>query len=292
MAIDNFKPEMWASELIVQLRAALVFAGPGIVNRDYEGEIQQAGDTVHISSVGDVTIVDYNKGDTLNYEDIDDAGTTLVVDQKKAWAKKLDDIDAAQSVNGGAVMAQTMQNAAYNLASTADKYVASFYTQIASGNVLTAVTQLGGASATADEMGEAAYELLVDLGVVLDEANVPEQGRYAVIPPWYHGVIRKARSFINIEKAGDDGAALRNGMVGRAANFDLLKSNNTAVPSAGTNVIQAGTPMAISYAEQIVKTQAFILQTTFADAARGLHVYGGKVIRPDALACVTVTRPS
>jgi hypothetical protein len=288
MAIDNFKAEIWASALIVALRKSHVFAAPGVVNRDYEGEIQQAGDTVHISSVGDVTIIDYNKGDTLVYEDIDDAGLALVVDQKKAFAKKLDDIDAAQSVNGGAVMAQTMMNAAYGLADVADQFVASMYTQVAAENVLPAVTDL-----TADSAGgEALYELLVDMGVKLDEANVPTEGRYVVTPPWGHGLLRKSANFINAEKAADGGAALRNGEVGQAAGFSILKSNNTVSPTTGTNVFMAGTPMAITFADQIIKTQAFILQQTFADAVRGLHVYGGKVIRPDALAAVTLTRPT
>jgi N4-gp56 family major capsid protein len=291
VTIQHFKPELWAAELLVQLRKSLVFAGPGVVNHDYEGQIQQAGDTVHISSVGDVTINDY--AGSVSYEDIDDAGQTLVVDQKKYFAKKFDDVDRAQSLNGGSLMAETMAQAAYRLSDVADQYVASFYTQISAGNVLTAVTQLGGASPTADALGEAAYDLLVDLGVRLDQANVPEEGRYVIVPPWYHGALRKAHAFINVEKAGDNGQALRNGVVGQAAGFDIMKSNNCAQPSAGsTYVIQAGTPMAISFANQIVKTEALRDISSFSDLVRGMHVYGGKVVYPDGLACVTVTRPA
>jgi N4-gp56 family major capsid protein len=282
MAIDNFKPEMWSSELLVALRKTLVFAGPGVVNHDYEGEIQQAGDTVHISSVGDVAISDYTKGATLTYTDVDDAGTVLVVDQAKSFAKKLDDVDAAQSLNSGRVMAQIMQNAAYNLSDATDQYVASLYTQISSGNVLTAVTDFS-ASGTA-------YNTLVNLGVKLDEANVPSEGRYVIVPPWYYALLLKDPNFINAEKSGST-APLRNGAVGQAAGFDVMKSNNCQQPSAGTTyVVQAGTPMALSFANQIVKTEALRLQTTFADAVRGLHVYGAKVIYPDGLACVTCTR--
>lgn len=292
MSIEHFRAEIWAANLLVPLRDKLVFAGPQIVNHNYEGEIQEAGDTVHVSQVGDVETFSYAKGDTFSYTDVDDAGTTLIVDQSDAFAKKLDDIDAAQSQNGGAVMAAIMQNAAYTLSKDADSYVASLYTGIASGNILPAVTQLGGASATPDEMGEAAYDLLVDLGVALDEANAPDEGRYAVIPPWFHGVIRKAHAFINAEKYGSN-TVLLNGEVGQAAGFALLKSNRCAVPSAGTNFIQAGTPMAISFASQIVKTKAISpLPGTFADAMQGLHVYGAKIFYPDGLAGVTVTRPS
>jgi len=285
MSIDHFRPEMWAAQLIVQLRKSLVFAGPGVVNHDYEGEIQQAGDTVHISSVGDVTIVDYNKGDTLTYNDIDDAGTTLVVDQRKAFAKKLDDVDAAQSMNGGRVMAQIMSNAAYALADIADQYVASFYTTVSAANVLTEVT-----NATLTGTTGAAYDVLVDLDVALDEANVPTDGRYAIVPPWYYGLLQKDPNFINANRSADGGKALRNGAVGRASGFEIMESNNCASPAANKNVIMAGTPMAISFANQIIKTEAFRLQDTFADAVRGLHVYGGKVVYPDGLAAVTVDR--
>ena len=282
MTIQHFKPEMWAAELLVQLRKSLVFAGPGVVNHDYEGEIQQAGDTVHITSVGDVTITDY--AGSVTYEDIDDAGQILVVDQKKYFAKKFDDVDRAQALNGGALMAETMAQAAYRMSDTADQYVASFYTQISSGNVLTAVTDL-----TTDK--DTAYQVLVNLGVKLDEANVPSEGRYAIVPPWYHGLLRKDPNFINAEKAADNGAALRNGTVGQAAGFDILKSNNCAQPTPGTNyMVMAGTPMAISFANQIIKTEALRDPGSFSDLVRGLHVYGAKVTYPDGLAAVNVTR--
>lgn len=281
MAITHFKPEMWAAELIVQLRKSLVFAGPGVCNHDYEGEIQQAGDTVHISSVGGVTVSDY--AGTVTYEEIDDAGLTLVVDQKKYFGKKLDDVDAAQSLNGGRVMAQIMSNAAYALSDVADQYVASFYTQISSANVLPAADFNAGTPPNA-------YDLLVDLDVALDEANVPTEGRFAIVPPWYYGLLQKDPNFINANKSADGGQALRNGVVGRASGFDVMESNNTASPAQFENVIMAGTPMALSFANQIVKTEALRDPDAFADRVRGLHVYGAKVVYPDALACVTVTR--
>lgn len=293
MSIEHFKPEIWSAHLILPMRDTLVFAGPQIVNHDHEEEIQQGGDTVHVSSIGDVETFDYAKGDTFDYTDVDDAGTEMVIDQSKAFAKKLDNVDAAQSLNGGQVMAQIMANAAYNLSKDADSYVASLYPGIAAGNILPAVTDLtDSGAATPDEIGEACYDLLVDLGVVLDEANVPDEGRYAVIPPWFHGCIRKAHAFINAEKYGGT-QVLINGEVGQAAGFALLKSNRCAVPTPGTNFIQAGTPNAISFANQIIKTTAISpLPGTFADAVQGLHVYGAKIFYPTGLGGVTVTRPS
>ena len=90
----------------------------------------------------------------------------------------------------------------------------------------------------------------------------------------------------------------REGMIGRVAGMDVYISNNsinfdpTANSSQGGWIVQAGHPMAITFAEQIVQTEALRLQTTFADAVRGLHVYGAKLVRPDHIAVAGVTRPT
>ena len=287
MSFVHYKPEIWAAEFIVQLRKQLIYAGPQIVNHDYEGEIQQAGDTVHISSIGDVTVSDYDDDTDLDYEDVPDAGQTLVIDQQKSYAVAVKDIDKAQALNGGRAVAQIMSQAAYRMSDAADQFVAGKYTEIASANVLNG-SDYSGLDTTPGKL----YDALVDLGVVLDENDVPTEGRYCVIPPWAHGILRKDPNFINAEKSGTT-APLINGQVGEAAGFAILKSNNVPQPSAGsTYVIQAGTPMSISFANQIVENEALRDQKRFRDLLRGLHVYGGKVTYPSGLACVTLTRPS
>lgn len=280
MTFTHYKPEIWAAEFIVNMRKALVYGGPQICNHDYEGEIQQAGDTVHISGMGAVSVGDY--AGTVTYQDVPDTSTTLVIDQQKYFGVKVKDVDKAQSLNGGRAVAQIMENAAYAMSDAFDQFVAGKYTEISSGNVLTAVTDF---SATGT-----AYNTLVGLGVKLDEANVPTEGRYAVVPPWYHALLRKDPNFINAEKSGST-APLLNGQVGEAAGFAILKSNNVPQPSAGTTyVVQAGTPMAISVANQLVENEALRDPDAFTDRLRGLHVYGGKLLYPDGLACVTCTR--
>jgi N4-gp56 family major capsid protein len=176
-----------------------------------------------------------------------------------------------------------MSNAAYSLSDMVDQFVAAMYTQASTGNVL------DGSGYTMSTVGEP-YDLLVDLGVKLTEANVPKQGRYAVVPPWFTGNLLKDPNFINAEKSGST-APLLNGQVGQAAGFAILESNNVVQPSAGTTyVIQVGTPMAISFANQIVETEAMRDPASFSDLMRGLHVYGGKVMQPDGLGYSIVTR--
>lgn len=290
MAIRRFVPEIWSAALLVALQKRLVYAGPGVVNRDYEGEITQAGDTVRITSISDPTIGTYTPNVTsVVPEELTDAQRTLVVDQAKYFAFFVDDVDQRQAK--GDVIPTAMQRAAYKLADQADQYVAGLYTGIQSGNAVNS-----GSTITFTAIGSTATEefynkVLVPLKVKLDEANVPTEGRYCVIPPWGHAMLLLSSLFSRFDGQGSNEVS-RNGMVGRAAGFDILVSNNTPVPSAGRNIATAGVSDALSFAEQVNKTEAYRPEAKFADAVKGLYLYGGKLIRPDALAYADITRPT
>lgn len=279
MSIIRFRPEIWSAVLLSALRKKLVFGQPAVVNRDYEGDISAMGDVVHISTIGDPTIANYAAGDTLTYEDLSDSGQTMPIDQAQKFSFKVDDIDKRQAVNGGAVMAEAMSRAAYKLADTVDQYIAGLYTGVDAANAITT---------TAVTTGDIAYTQLVALRTKLSQANVPMEGRYAIVPPWYYGLLLNNDKFVRQDASGTtDG--LRNGIVGRAAGFDVYESNNVINVTGDDYIVQAGVPMAISYADQITETEALRLQTTFADAVRGLHVYGAKLVRSNAIATLTAS---
>lgn len=283
MSIRRFRPEIWSAKLLVALRKNLVYAGPGMVNRDYEGEITEAGDTVRITSISRPTIGTYVPNSTvITPEELTDAQRTLVVDQAKYWAFKVDDVDKRQAV--GDVMPQAMSEAAYGLRDIVDQYVANLYTQAQSAN------QLGTIAVPVANPEYFYSKIVVPLGVALDDANVPDEGRWMVIPPWLYGRALLDPNFINAEKSGDGGAALRNGFVGRAGNFDIVKSNNCPNPTGDDFVVIAGNSTAISFAEQINKTEAYRPESSFSDAVKGLALYGAKVIRPEALATAVASQ--
>ncbi len=274
MAVETFIPEVWAARLMENMRKAQVFTQAGIVNRDYEGDIASMGDTVRIQAIGAVTIAAYTKNTDINVpEALTDAETTLLIDQGRYFNFQVDDVDKRQ-INVNLIDA-AMREAAYGLRDVADKLVAGFFASSGSA-VATAVaprTDL----ATAGK----AYEHLVALAVELDKKDNPTDGRWVVVPPWYHGKLLLDDRFV---KSGTDSAAgtLANGEVGQAAGFRILKSNNVS-NNATTWRIMAGTAAAISYAEQINKVEAFRPERRFADAVKGLHLYGAKVVRPAAL---------
>lgn len=278
MSIQNFKPEIWSALLLDALRNSLVYAQPQLVNSDYEGEIQNFGQSVRITTIGDPTISDYDANTPLTYEDIETAGVDLIIDRKKFFAIKLDDVDRAQArVNP---MTKVAQNAAYKMRDAADSYVANLYTGVAAANT---VGSTGAPIDTFTAPTDAYNKVLIPLRTRLNRASVPTEGRYVVITPELEGSLLQDDRFVKVDASGTS-EGLRNGIIGRAAGFDILMSNNAPNPSGDTQVIQAGYPGAITYADQILETEALRLETTIADAIRGLHVYGAKLVRPTGIA--------
>ena len=349
MAITNFIPEVWAAQLLGILDKSLVYAGAPCVNRDYEGEISAFGDTVHIASISDVSIVDYQKDTDLSVEVLTDADRTLLIDQAKAFAFEIDDIDLRQARSGGALMSEAARRAAFGLRDKADQFV--------HGKMVGAAgASLGIIDATT---ATNVYDnLIVGSKVKLDEANVPTEGRWLVVDPATHGKLLLDSRFIKVNESGTS-EGLRNGVVGSAGGFTIMLSNNasqrnrTAITATTTNSSKtitaaagtfsqadvglsiagtgvgassnkvvsvnadgssievstnstasatvsdvalsgggraavAGSSLATSYAEQIAKVEAFRPEKRFADALKGLHLYGAKVVRPEALVVASV----
>lgn len=271
MSVSNFIPELWSKRINQKLRESLVFGS--VVNTDYEGEIGSGGDTVKINSIGDVTIGNYVPNSTsITPEQLNDYQTTLAIDQKKYFAFKVDDVDKAQ-INAN-VMDEAMQSAAWGLKNAADEYIAALYTD--AGNTIT--------STAIDSTNVLAAVLT--LGQYLSQENVPEDGRWLVIPPWFKTKLLLAKALVTDNGAAAD--AFTNGKVGRVGGFDIYESNNVS-NNGTTYYIMAGTKKAISFAAQVNKVEAYRPEASFSDAVKGLYVYGAKVVYPDALAVLTAT---
>jgi N4-gp56 family major capsid protein len=283
MSLDGFIPQIWSARLLANLHKALIAAQPGVVNREYEGEAQ-LGNTVKINSIGPVTVGDYTKNtDHAAPETLTEAQRSLLIDQAKFFNFQVDDIDQFQQKPK--VMDEAMREAAYALADVLDQYILSKYVDAAAANAV-------GSTAVPVAVDETnAYSVLLQLGTKLTKQNIPTPGRWVILPPeWTERLLQDDR-FVSFGTSENRGA-LENGVVGRAAGFDLLESNNVVALSgadAGKYKVMAGTNMAITLAEQIDETEAYRPERRFADAVKGLHVYGAKAIRPEALAVATVT---
>ncbi len=276
MALDNFIPELWSAELLVNLKDALVFGSEAFANRNYEGEVSRFGDTVRINSIGAVSVSNYVKNaNHVAPETLSDSQMVLVIDQAKMFNFQIDDVDRAQQ--NPKLMSAAMREAAYALAAEADTHVSALLN--------TNSTALSGdISAAVEADWDNVYPAFVDLSVKLDENNAPGQGRYAAVTPAILGVLRKDDRFVSFGTEANR-AVISGGSeaVGSIANFTVYVSNRAPLSGSGNPQILAGHPMATTFADQIESLEAYRPELRFADAMKGLHVYGSKVIRPELL---------
>uniref|UniRef100_A0A6M3L0J6 Putative capsid protein n=1 Tax=viral metagenome TaxID=1070528 RepID=A0A6M3L0J6_9ZZZZ len=274
-ALAGLKPEVWAGQLLSRLRNALVFRN--VVNMDYEGEISGFGDVVKINEIGPITVNSYNSTSTgsLTVQSLSDAQKLLQINQAKYFAFWIDDVDTAQIKPK--VMDEAMQESAHAMGSNIDQYIAAMWTE--------AGLTVGGTSSTGQDI--TSTNVLKYLSIAqqkLDENNVPESGRWMVVPPWFaHKLVLN-----RIVQDTSNSAVLASGLLGRGLyGFDIYKSNNV-VNGTGTGQnsrILCGYRGSISLAVQVTKLETArpSLSGGFKTLVKGLVVYGAKVVRPATL---------
>lgn len=267
-----------------------------ISNTNYEGEIKGMGDKVYIRTIGNVAINDYQKGQKLNYETIESPDVELLIDKGKYFAFTLDDVDKYQSnirlmdewsTDAAEQMkividAQVLQSVTYGTSGT---FPGSADNTNTTAGVVSGSYNLGVATAPVQITKTNVIEYIVDCGSVLDEQNVPESGRWMVIPSWMANLILKS-DLKDASLTGESTTILRNGRIGVIDRFTLYLSNNLYSATDGSFTgyyVPFGTNHAITFAAQITKMETLRAESTFGDLVRGLNVYGYKVIKPEAL---------
>lgn len=278
MAYPLFIPKIWSARILAKLQDTLVYGQSQVVNTDYQGDISSAGDTVYVHGHSSVTTAPYLRDTTvLAYEVLTDERRELAISQADYFGVRHDDLNAAQTKPK--LLDSISQDAAYQLAAKQDSYIAGV------GKAGAGTTIEGAAGAARQITSANAYTTFLEASVLMDEANIPESGRYAVVPPWLAAELLKDDVYF-LKARGD---AVLNGQVGRIANISILKSNRVPV---GTTVYDCliGHNMAISFASQINKTEKLRDKDSFADLLRGLTLYGAKVMYPEALFNLRATK--
>lgn len=264
MSVDNFLPTMWAGILDLQLQKNLAFSS--IVDTSYQGTITGIGSSVKINTVSGITVGDYDATSDIASEDVSTTASTLSINQAKYFSFYVDDCDAAQAA--GNIIDPAMEDAAYRLRDAADQYVLGLYTQagntVAGGNVNSANVQAA----------------LLACGEALDEQNVPQAGRWAVIPPWMKTKLLLAKT--DVQAVGGEGWA---GSLGNVAGFDIYVSNNIN----STLGALCGYTRSINFVGQVWKIEAYRVEKRFKDGVKGLYLFGAKTTKPEALVAMTAT---
>jgi hypothetical protein len=265
------------------LRKAQVYSS--VCNRDYEGEIRTAGDTVKINGIGDVTVSTYTKNSTtISFQTLEDSSQSLSIDQSKYFAFEIDDVDKAQQTPK--IMDQAMSRAAYHMRDSQDSFIAGLHAGAGVTSGLgTDVTALTVTAAASTGGNTGVFNLFSLIAKGLDGANCPLEGRWIIVPPWLHQKIVLAQA-TNYNVSGEP---VSNGFIGKMWGFNVYMSNNVKNTGSAFYKVLAGTNQAITMAEQIVSVEALRRESSFRDAVKGLMLYGAKVVQSGALACATLT---
>ena len=293
-----FLPKIYSKKVLNFFRKASVVEA--ITNTDYAGEISAFGDSVRIIKEPVISVSDYTRGSDTTQTKLTDQEITLVVDSAKAFKFIVDDIETNMShVNFKEV---ATSSAAYALRDSYDAAViASMFSGVSTsgpdhvlGADASAATQTmgqhqGGSNSIdllgSDGTGTDPLDVMSFMAKLLDEQSVPEEGRWFVAPPsFYNELAQSGSKLLSVDFNAGQGS-IRNGLVssGKLRGFDMYKSNNVAAASTATGKILAGHISSTATAQTIISTEVLRDPTSFGDIVRGLHVYGAKVLRPEAL---------
>ncbi len=290
-----FMPSVYSKKVLNFFRKASV--AEAITNTDYSGEITAYGDSVKIIKEPEITVYTYERGADVTQTKLTDQETTLIVDVANAFKFIVDDIETAMSqVNFKEVAASS---AAYALRDAFDEGViakiiagvsaaspnhilgSDSATDLAAGTFDgTGNLDIGFGSSEHDPLDVMAY-----MARLLDEQSIPEENRWFLAPPsFYEQLSQSSSKLMSVDfNAGQGG--IRNGLVssGKLRGFDMYKSNNIATPSNAAGQVVCGHMSSTATAQTITSTEVIRDPDSFGDICRGLHVYGAKVLRPEAL---------
>jgi hypothetical protein len=281
-------PEIWAAKTLVKFYLSTVFGE--ITNTDYEGEIKNMGDTVHIRTIPDITISDYSIGMSLSYERPDPSVVDLLIDKGKYYAMAVNDVEKIQS--DLAYVDKWTDDAGQQLAIKIDEAIlGDVYADAHASNA----GQTAGAKSSAYNLGASSYPLavdktnvldvIVDCGSVLDEQNIPNTDRWLIMPAILTNKIKKS-DLKDASMTGDAQSVLRNGRLGGVDRFEIYMSNNIDTTTDGSYTVfncMFGHKCAITFASQLVKNESLKNPNDFGDLLRGLQVYGYETIKTEAL---------
>ena len=272
MAITNFIPTVWGENLYKNLENKYI----GVANctREWEGDIKQCGDRVKICGVGPVSVFNYTKNTDIPAPSVlSDNARELVIDQAKAFNFQIDDIDRAQTKPD--LMNAAIRGAADALASVADRYIYSLHTNVAKENVI-----------DVSNPDNTLIDTIIDAIASMKSRGVCED-LILEVSPEVAAKIYKAK----LGMVSENNTLLENGCIGSIAGCKIFVTPNLSAESAGTALFYKcflRTKRAIAYAEQLSEIEAYRPENRFADAVKGLHLYGAKIVYPSEIKILSV----
>ena len=297
-------PELWPLFYIDRYYDSTVHKVMSQTDLQEGSEITSYGDTVHMQNIPVLNPKPYTVGMEIEFEYVDSPITSLTVDKGDYLAFTMNDVDRKQWKNKD-YREKAIDNAVQEMRLSIERrFLADAAVTAAPENkgntaairsknvklgatgapVFVAPDQLSG---TPDGTSAKPYNMvswLLDVKRVLDEQNVPQVDRYAILPD-IGGTILMDGPLKQVQFSGDQQSMVRKGYIGTVAGFDIYLSHLLPVSGSGATAIHTcmfGIPYAFSFVTQLVKAENLRLERGFDDAHKRLQVYGYKNKKPEA----------
>lgn len=261
MAIENFKPTIWAKKIELDLPKLTILQEN--CNTNYQGEVG-LGKRVKIIGAGKPTVGTYTPGSDINAAETPaDTSIYLDVDQYKYTHFKVDDVDKAQAEAG--VMEAYMQGSNEELAEARDTFIAGLSRYAGTFSTSAAITTAAGAKTAIDAAFVALWDNSVKIG--MDVA--------IEITPWYYNLFKDKLTELYTNNVD----LIKKGIVGMY-NGAMVKISNNLYNDGTDDYMMIRTKNAIAFAAGISSVEPYRPEKQFGDAIKVLDTYGGKVARP------------
>lgn len=263
--------EVWAKEILLNRRKRLVMEQ--IVNHDYEGQIKNHGDTVHIISLPDMVAQDIIPGTEMTVTPLSPTEQLLVIDQYKGVPAEIQDMLMKQSTYE--LRRPFTEKIGRALADAIDQFlITKALTDYLPANKITAVAALNKAA-------------LVAAHAKLDALDVPTEGRSLVINGVGKADLRLDSDMTWGERQGS-GDIAGAGYAGTIYDTPVYVTNT--VPKIDTNANWGFLLIhrdALTCAVQIEpETETERRALSKSTIIVGSTLFGGKVVRPDHIAVI------
>lgn len=276
MAIKNFLPTVWSETLYQKLDKQYIAVAN--CNRDFDGDIKNLGSVVKICGVGNVDVFDYTKNtDMYAPQMLSDTVKEIAINRARGFNFQIDDVDRAQAAPK--LMEAAMKNAASALADDADEYVFSLLADIDNEIIIEEPTE------------QSVIDAIFEARKTLYENNVTDSNEVVIeVSPATAQIILKAKA----QLATDNTETLEKGCLGTIAGCKIFVSNNVYIseePDYTYHYCTMRTKRAVAFAEQISDIEAYRPEKRFADAVKGLHLYGAAIVYPEEVVSIKVGFP-
>ena len=290
----TFTPELWSDEIRAAYENSLVMAN--LVKRlSMKGK---KGDKIHIPAPTRGSAYSKSENTAVTLQNATESEVAVDIDKHYEYSRLIEDIVSVQALDS--LRRFYTQDAGYALAKQVDTdlialgkslgdsdgadwiHSASFYNDTSTGITAYAVDTV----AAADVFTDAGFRTLIQY---MDDADVPMDDRYFVIPPSVRNAIMGIDRYVSRDFM--NGPGVEKGKVGEVYGIDIYVSTNLPiVETSGDNAAGGDLkPCLLMHkdtfvlAEQMgIRSQTQYKQEYLANLYTADTLYGVEVYRPDA----------